>query len=59
MEFRQLEAFTAVAELKSFSGAADYLCLSQSTVSTHIIIWFWQLLPPAITLPCRNKTRIL
>lgn len=36
MEFRQLEAFTAVAGLKSFSRAADYLYLSQSTVSTHI-----------------------
>ncbi len=36
MEFRQLEAFTVVAELKSFSKAAEYLCLSQSTVSSHI-----------------------
>lgn len=36
MEFRQLEAFTAVAALKSFSKAADALYLSQSTVSSHI-----------------------
>lgn len=36
MEFRQLEAFTAVADLKSFSKAADALYLSQSTVSSHI-----------------------
>lgn len=36
MEFRQLEAFTFVVELKSFSKAADYLFLSQSTVSSHI-----------------------
>lgn len=36
MEFRQLEVFTAVAELKSFSKAADSLFLSQSTVSSHI-----------------------
>lgn len=36
MEFRQLEAFTIVAEQKSFSKAADYLYLSQSTVSSHI-----------------------
>lgn len=36
MEFRQLEAFTTVAALKSFSLAADALYLSQSTVSTHI-----------------------
>ena len=36
MEFRQLEVFKAVAEFKSFSKAADYLFLSQSTVSSHI-----------------------
>ena len=36
MEFRQLEAFVATAELKSFSQAAKYLYLSQSTVSSHI-----------------------
>ncbi|MGL5435854.1 MAG: selenium metabolism-associated LysR family transcriptional regulator [Lachnospiraceae bacterium] len=36
MEFRQLEAFVVVTELKSFSKAAEYLCLSQSTVSSHI-----------------------
>ncbi len=36
MEFRQLEAFAAVAEQKSFSKAADYLFISQSTVSSHI-----------------------
>lgn len=36
MEFRQLEAFVATAELKSFSKAAKYLYLSQSTVSSHI-----------------------
>ncbi len=36
MEFRQLEAFAAVADLKSFSKAADHLFISQSTVSSHI-----------------------
>lgn len=36
MEFRQLEVFKAVADFKSFSKAADYLFLSQSTVSSHI-----------------------
>ena len=36
MEFRQLEAFVATAELRSFSKAARYLYLSQSTVSSHI-----------------------
>lgn len=36
MEFRQLEVFAAVAETKSFSKAAEYLYLTQSTVSTHI-----------------------
>ena len=36
MEFRQLEVFVAVSELKSFSKAAEYLYLSQSTVSSHL-----------------------
>ena len=36
MEFRQLEVFVTVAETKSFSKAADYLYLTQSTVSSHI-----------------------
>ena len=36
MEFRQLEAFAAVAEYKSFSKAAQSLSLTQSTVSQHI-----------------------
>ncbi len=36
MEFRQLEAFVAVADRKSFSFAAEALFLSQSTVSSHI-----------------------
>lgn len=36
MEFRQLEVFVAVSELMSFSKAADYLFLSQSTVSSHL-----------------------
>ena len=36
MEFRQLEAFAAVAETKSFSKAAEDLFLSQSTISSHI-----------------------
>lgn len=36
MEFRQLEAFVAVYELQSFSKAAEYLYLSQPTVSSHI-----------------------
>lgn len=36
MELKQLEAFVSVAELKSFSGAAKELYLTQPTVSTHI-----------------------
>ena len=36
MELRQLEAFVVVSELKSFSKAAEYLYLSQSTISSHI-----------------------
>lgn len=36
MEFRQLEVFSAVAEQKSFSRAAEKLFLTQSTVSAHI-----------------------
>lgn len=36
MLLHQLEAFTNVAEKKSFSKAAEALYLSQSTVSTHI-----------------------
>lgn len=36
MEFKQLEAFTAVVELKSFSKAANRLFLTQPTVSAHI-----------------------
>lgn len=36
MEFRQLEAFIAVTESKSFTTAAETLFLSQSTISSHI-----------------------
>ncbi|MGF7184666.1 DNA-binding transcriptional LysR family regulator [Desulfitispora alkaliphila] len=36
MQFQQLQCFVKVAELKSFSRAAEMLFLSQSTVSTHI-----------------------
>lgn len=36
MEFRQLEAFVAIAETKGFSKAANLLYLSQSTISSHI-----------------------
>lgn len=36
MEFRQLEAFAAVAKYKSFSKAADALFLTQPTVSSHL-----------------------
>ena len=36
MLLHQLLAFTKVAELKSFSKAAENLYLSQSTISTHI-----------------------
>ncbi len=36
MEFKQLEAFAAVAELKNFSLAAKQLYLSQPTVSLNI-----------------------
>ncbi len=36
MEFKQLEAFAAVVELKSFSKAASRLFLTQPTVSAHI-----------------------
>ena len=36
MDFRQLEAFIAVVDLKSFSKAAEKLYLTQPTVSAHI-----------------------
>ncbi|HEY4908070.1 MAG TPA: LysR family transcriptional regulator, partial [Methylomirabilota bacterium] len=36
MDLRQLEIFVRVAELKSFSKAADALFLTQPTVSEHI-----------------------
>ncbi|QXM05787.1 selenium metabolism-associated LysR family transcriptional regulator [Crassaminicella indica] len=36
MDFRQLETFIAIARLKSFSKAADYLFLTQPTISNHI-----------------------
>ncbi|PKM83874.1 MAG: transcriptional regulator [Firmicutes bacterium HGW-Firmicutes-13] len=36
MQFYQLQAFTKVAERKSFSRAAEDIYLSQSTVSSHI-----------------------
>ncbi len=36
MDVRQLEVFVKVAELKSFSKAADRLGISQPTVSAHI-----------------------
>ena len=36
MEFRQLEVFAAIAETGSFSKAADYLYLTQSTISSHM-----------------------
>lgn len=36
MEFKQLEAFVAVVENKSFSEAARRLHLTQPTVSAHI-----------------------
>ncbi len=36
MDIKQLEAFVATARFRSFSKAADYLYLSQPTVSSHI-----------------------
>lgn len=36
MDFRQLETFVAIAKFKSFSKAADYLFLTQPTISNHI-----------------------
>ena len=36
MEFRQLEAFIATVDHRSFSAAADALYLSQPTISSHI-----------------------
>ncbi len=36
MQFKQLEAFVKVAELKSFSRAAEELYLTQPTVSAHV-----------------------
>ena len=36
MEFKQLEAFVAVVENKSFSEAARQLNLTQPTISAHI-----------------------
>lgn len=36
MEFKQLESFTAVVRLRSFTRAAEQLYISQPTISTHI-----------------------
>lgn len=36
MDFKQIEAFVAIAKLNSFSKAADALFLTQPTISTHI-----------------------
>ena len=36
MEFRQLEAFAAIAKYKSFSKAANALYLTQPTISAHL-----------------------
>ena len=36
MDFRQLEVFLAIAKFKSFSKAAEYLYLTQPTVSNHL-----------------------
>lgn len=36
MDFRQLQSFTAVVELGSFTKAAEKLSISQPTISTHI-----------------------
>jgi DNA-binding transcriptional LysR family regulator len=36
MDFRQLETFVTIAKLKSFSKAADFLFLTQPTISNHI-----------------------
>lgn len=36
MEFKQLESFVAVVRFKSFTKAANYLFISQPTISTHI-----------------------
>lgn len=37
MDLKQLESFVAIAKFKSFSKAADYLFLTQPTISSHII----------------------
>lgn len=36
MDFRQLETFVAISKFKSFSKAADYLYLTQPTISSHL-----------------------
>ncbi|MBK5251679.1 MAG: LysR family transcriptional regulator [Peptostreptococcaceae bacterium] len=36
MDIKQLEAFVAIAKLKSFSKAAESLYITQPTISTHI-----------------------
>lgn len=36
MDFRQLEVFAKVVEIRSFSRAAEALRLTQSTVSEHV-----------------------
>ena len=37
MDFRQLESFVAISKFKSFSKAADYLFITQPTISSHIL----------------------
>ncbi|MBB6215638.1 DNA-binding transcriptional LysR family regulator [Anaerosolibacter carboniphilus] len=36
MDFKQLETFVTIAKLKSFSKAADFLFLTQPTISNHM-----------------------
>ena len=48
---RQLQTFEAVARLKSFSGAADEMHVTQPTVSKQI-----KLLHEEVGCPCWNKS---
>ena len=52
MEFKQLEAFVAVVDYKSFSEAAKHLYLTQPTISSHIQELEKELIYP---LPIRTK----
>lgn len=54
MDFKQIEAFVAIAKLNSFSKAADALFLTQPTISTHLKNLEYELRTTLINRSCKN-----